>query len=45
MSAAEKGEIEYSGLETAIIQSLREGEQATLTVMFFSSRGFWGHPD
>ena len=36
MSAAEKGEIEYSGLELAIIQSLREGERATLSVLMIS---------
>jgi hypothetical protein len=39
MSAAEKGEIEYSGLETAIIQSLREGERATLSVLMISGSG------
>lgn len=42
MSAAEKGEIEYRSLDVAVVQSLREGEQATLTVMFFSSRGVSG---
>ena len=36
MSAAEKGEIQYSGLELAIIQSLREGERATLSVLMIS---------